>query len=63
MKQTKYCIRCNANDWQQTWKGFGVEYKCKKCGYIFDWVNYLTAGKIKTNQITASKIELKSLLK
>ena len=57
MKQKEYCIRCNANNWKQTWKGFGVEYKCKKCGYVFDWMNYLTAGKIQTNTITCSKLK------
>ena len=57
MKEKEKCIKCGANNWKQTWKGFGVEYKCKKCGYVFDWIDYITAGEIQTKSITANEIK------
>lgn len=63
MKEKEKCCKCKSNDWEQEWRGFGIKYICKKCGYMFDWCDYLTAGKINANQITTSKIELKSLVK
>ena len=62
MKEKEYCVRCNANDWKQVWAGWGVKYKCKKCGYIFDWIDYVTASKVQAGTITCDKIDLKSFI-
>ena len=57
MKLKKYCVRCGANDWKQIWSGWGAEYKCKKCGYVYNGIHYITAGKVQANTITASKLK------
>lgn len=52
MKCNKKCIKCGADNWEGKTKGFLYIYQCKKCGYIFDWVDYITVGKIDASQIT-----------
>jgi len=52
MKYNKKCIKCGADNWEGKTKGFLYIYQCEKCEYIFDWVDYITVGKIDASQIT-----------
>ena len=52
MKYNKKCFKCKSDNWQKKLMGFQYIYQCKKCGYIFDWLNYIKAGTIDASVIT-----------
>ena len=41
----KICIKCGRDNWIERQIGFHRVYQCE-CGYIFDWVDYITAGRL-----------------
>jgi len=55
MKQNKKCYKCGANNWERKINEIPSVWQCKKCGYIFDWLDYIEAGHISTSTITVSK--------
>jgi len=50
------CIKCKTNNWIKKRVGFRIVYECKKCGYVFDWFDYIKAGMISAKTIKAGYI-------
>ena len=55
MKEQK-CIKCGERKWQGKVSGFNYIYQCRKCGYVFDWLDYTTVSKLDASTITANRI-------
>jgi len=52
IKGVEKCIKCKGRSWIMKRLGFHIVYKCQKCGYVFDWLDYIGAGTINVNGIT-----------
>jgi ribosomal protein L37AE/L43A len=48
----KKCIKCGNKRWKNEQIGLHICSVCSNCGYIFDWVDYTTVGKIDASTIT-----------
>lgn len=59
MTKKKKCIKCSERDWKRDGHfideiGFlHLRHKCRKCGYIYNVVDYLTSVKLDASQITS----------
>jgi len=56
MKYCKKCVKCGTDNWRRKLIGFRNVYQCKKCGYVFDWLDYIEIGKIDASVITTKKL-------
>ena len=51
------CIKCGGNNWEQKQRGFLFLSICKKCGHVFNQLDYITSGKINANSIKAVRLK------